>query len=153
MVRPSDRIPDHEFIYHRIPWPHYSNPAELESRPQVAAFLPSHRDTDGVSVDIASLTTIERAATGRGKRYHLARLHVGIIRKELGLHVLARPILRGNAQGYPENPAHAIIPELNRQDYERDKSAMQAVANRLICEFSDLVLVALDPVEFPGVAI
>ena len=153
MARPSDRVPDHEFIYRRIPWPHYSNPAEPESQPQLTAFLPSDRDTDGLSVYIASLTTIERAATSSSKRYHLARLHVGTIRKELGLHVLARPILPGNAQGYPENPAHAIIPELNRQNYQRDKRAMQAVSNRLICEFSDLVLVALDPNEFPGVAI
>lgn len=153
MVRPSEPIPDHEFIYHRIPWPHYSNPTEPKSRPQVAAFLPTHQDIDGLSVDIASLTTIEKAATGRGKRYHVARLHVGTIRKELELHVLARPILPGNAEGYPENPAHAIIPELNRQDYKSDKSAMKAVANRLIYEFSELVLVALDPVEFPGVAI
>lgn len=153
MVRLSEPIPDREFIYHRIPWPHYNNPADPESRPQLAAFLPTKRDIDGLSVDIASRTTIERAASGRGNRYHVARLHVGTIRRELGLHVLAQPILRGNTGGYPENLAHAIIPELNRQDYERDKSAMQTVANRLIYEFSDLVLVALDPVEFPGVAL
>ena len=66
-------------------------------------------DRDGLSLSRASLTTIDVVATkpGSNKKYHVCRLEVADV-MQLGLTVVPMPL--------PENPAHAVIPELNSCD-------------------------------------
>jgi len=142
-------LPDEGFVYRRIPWRHYANPAE-SPYPRIDAFLPRKDEMDGLSVDRASLTDIDRTRRGRSTLpYHVARLSVGELRRRLGLVVVPDPIPAGNLLGLPENPAHALIPALSRDIYERDKPAFRAIADVVIREIAELVLVALDPTMFP----
>lgn len=141
MDQPGQHVAEHEYVYRRIPWVHYSNP-EKTPIPAIAAFLPTPSDADGLSVHRASLISIGDAASGRGKRYHVARVHVRAL-NGMGLDVIEDRL--------ENDPSHALIPQLNRSEYERDRPAMKAIANRLLTEVSELVLVALNPDEFPDV--
>jgi hypothetical protein len=116
-------IADGEHVYRRIPLAWWPNPKE--GYPKIDAFLPHTNDVDGLSVEVASLTTIEKSVSVQPPRpYHLCCLSVGVLRSKFGLSVLADP--------QPGNPAHAIVPELNRASYDRDKLAMKGIADRIV---------------------
>lgn len=145
MADQPDRVPDREFVYRRIPWVWYSDPRSTPY-PQIDAFLP-RKDSDGLSVYLASLTKIDAVRMGRSANpYHVARLNVGRLRHEVGLNVVADPILPSDPLGRPPNPAHALIPALNQAAYEANKTAMKAIAERISREIAEFVLVVIDPV-------
>lgn len=50
----------------------------------------------------------------------------------------------------PDNPAHALIPQINAIAYKADKKRIQQIQNMLVSKFSQLVLVALDAETYPG---
>ncbi len=88
-------------------------------RPWVSVERPG--DTDGLSVDLASLTDVETAATrpDNGKKAILLAIEVSkVYRIEVSkvhrewLTVKPAPVL----PPLPPNPAHAVIPELNSID-------------------------------------
>ena len=141
-------LPDEEFVYRRIAWRHYANPTE-SPYPRIDAFLPRKDEMDGLSVDRARLTEIDRTRRGRSTLpYHVARLSVGELRRKLGLVVVPEPTPADPRLGLPDNPAHALIPGLSRAVYEQDKAAFRAMIDVIIREIAELVLVALDPTIF-----
>jgi len=141
MAAAPDPLPDEEFVYRRIPWNHYNNPAS-SPYPRIDAFRPREDETEGISVDRANLTTIDRARRGRSpKPYHVARISVGELRSRFGLTVIPNPI--------PGNSAHALIPGMSRDVYEQNRPAFRAIAEIIATELAQLVLVALDPDVFP----
>ena len=75
-------------------------------------------DADGLSVNRAHLTTV--AAVSRhpttSEEQNVARLLVKQIRKA-GLTVVADPI--HNHPKLPDDPSHALIPEINNRDYAK----------------------------------
>jgi len=149
MAAAPDPLPDEEFVYRRILWNHYDNPAS-SPYPRIEAFRPGKNDVEGISVDRAQLTGIDRVSRGRSvKPYHVARLNVGSLRSRLNLVVIPDPIPAGNLLGLPPNPAHALIPGLSRTAYDRDKPGLNAMIDVIVTEIAQLVLVALNPDVFP----
>lgn len=150
-MSPSGRdIPDEESVYRRIPLVFYDPRATYGLK--IDVFLPTREDRNGLSVHRCALTSIEEAARGMpGKRYHVVRLSVGELRRLgqlLGCDVAPDP--------FPANPAHALIPQINRDAYMADKPAFKALANVFVTELmkpasglGEIVLVALDPADYP----
>lgn len=135
-------IGDDEWVYRRVPAIYLPDPRRY-SFPQIECFRPRQGESDGLSVDRASLTTIARSARGANpdRRYHLLRLSVRQLRGQ-ELDVVADPL--------PDNPAHALIPQINAIAYKADKKRIQQIQNMLVSKFSQLVLVALDAETYPG---
>lgn len=129
-----------EYVYRRIPQNCLPQPKQ-ESLPAWVAFRPNKNDLTGLSLSRAKYETAERAARGTpGKRYHVARMRVGDL-NDIGLSVIADD---------PRNkPSHAMIPELRLESYEADRANCKAIANEIIASIAEIVLVALDPDEYP----
>ncbi|MGC8560812.1 MAG: hypothetical protein ACP5O1_09050 [Phycisphaerae bacterium] len=84
-------------------------------------FMPRPRDTDGISVNRASLTDEIKASTrpDNGERIPMAKFAVADVHR-IGLTVLPKPL--------PNDRSHAVIPELkseDRQDTEKEKMMEQ----------------------------
>lgn len=134
----SERIPDDVYVYRRIPSSRYPKPTDPKSRPINASFLPRIDDTDGLSVDLATLTTPEKVADIPDKRYQVVQVCVSDLRS-LGLDVISDPL--------PDNPAHALIIGLDRQTYDADKAQIKALAETIIRKHCDTVWISPDPDE------
>lgn len=130
------RIPDDEFVYRRVPFLLYPNPLDPNSRPMLNSFLPRIDDTDGLSVDLATLTTPEKVADIPGKKYHVVQVCVRDLRN-LGLDVFPNP--------QRENPAHAIIIGLDRQTYNAEKTQIKALVETIIREHCETVWISPEP--------
>ena len=135
-----ERIPDDEYVFRRIPSVQYPTPTDLNSRPITASFLPRDEDTDGLSVELARLTTPENVADVPGKRYQVVQVCVSDLRS-LGLDVISDPL--------PDNPAHALILGLDRQTYDADKPQLKALAETIIRKHCETVWISPDPAENP----
>jgi len=143
MVESQDHVRDDEYVLRRIPLALWMNPRKTE--PQLSAFLPMQRDTNGLSVDRAALTSIADVAHFRGRDYHVVRMNVGRLRHELNLTIIADPIPADNPDNLPPNPAHSLITTINRPDYEANKERFKALANTIIVNYIEPVL--LQPTE------
>lgn len=111
-IAAGQRVPSSERVFRAV-LEKWWDP--ISPTPGADAFRPTRRDTTGLSVLRSSLTTVEVARIGPNpaNRYHLAELLVADI-ESLGLTVVAEP--------KPEDPSHAVIPELSLNLYEsRDK--------------------------------
>lgn len=122
----SDAVADDEVILRRIPRSKsWYNPATKQLEDE--AFAPLRNDKDGISVsrrrsdgNPSFLTDAQVGISGLSKSgYFVAALRVRDVRR-LGLSVIPDPIPPGNPDGLPENPGHALIPELNYADKETD---------------------------------
>lgn len=132
--------PDHtatavdETFLRRVPitfYPDENNP----NRPLLSTFLPRKRrgedlgDTDGLSIDREKLTTLQTAAWNKRKQStdNLARLTMPDI-AAASCTVKPAPIA--------DNPAHALIPELNSIDLASNSEAVKTMAKTLVdrCE-------------------
>lgn len=132
----SVQLQPDEIVYRRIAYVHFP---PSEKQPQEAAFTPHPNDDTGISLCRARYKTVEQAAQGRpDRRYHVAKMRVGDLNR-IGLTVIADD---------PDNdPSHAIIPELRRAVYEKDKDKGKAIANRIITEVAEIVYTSPDPNE------
>ena len=129
-----------EYVYRRVAYNHYRDP-KSEPLPMIEAFRPTKNDTDGISLSRANCTSIENVAIGHSdKRYHVARMRVR------DLHGVGVSVIADDPQN---NPSHAIIPELSLAAYNESKPACKKLANKIIVSTVEMVLVALDPDEFP----
>lgn len=129
-----------EIVYRRIPFDYYPRPKQ-EPFPMIVAFRPTENDITGLSLSREKHKTIEKVAKGwPGKRYHVARMLVRDL-NEIGLTVIADDL--------ENNPSHAVIPELRREVYKANTEACQNIANTIITSIAEIVLVALDPDEYP----
>lgn len=85
---------------------------------QPEAFRPTNHDDDGLSVFFDGEATPEQAllVVPAEKRhlYHVAHIPIREL-QQLGLSVRASPL--------DEVPGHAVIPEMNNQDYQQNKVA------------------------------
>ncbi|VTU00668.1 Uncharacterized protein OS=Singulisphaera acidiphila (strain ATCC BAA-1392 / DSM 18658 / VKM B-2454 / MOB10) GN=Sinac_4193 PE=4 SV=1 [Gemmataceae bacterium] len=119
MDAPGTDISPDEYVLRRI----LKNPSHYDpSLPvpvQKAAVRPSQRDVNGLSVyreqyylgnPAGVLAHVEE---GKRNNYHIGRIRVSDLNR-LGLTV--RP-----AEGPEHLPGHCEIPELNHEDYEKDK--------------------------------
>ncbi len=129
------RLSDEEYVYRRVP---PSWPSDKQSHPPWTYFKPNTKDTAGLSVEITSRTTAEASRTRMTPniRYRLLSLVISDIRAEsiksaseqlIPLDVIEDPL--------PENPAHALIPQLNWIDYDskvpKKKAAIRECAEKL----------------------
>jgi hypothetical protein len=103
-------------VFRRIPEIYYKPGLAIPVQPE--AFRPTDKDVDGISVADAAKATPQQALLGvapeKRDRYYVARIPIEIL-QHLGLSVADKPL--------PENPAHAVIPEMNTADYQKDKEA------------------------------
>lgn len=136
----GDPLHPDEIVYRRIPRNCLPRPKH-ESIPAWVAFRPNDDDLTGLSLSREEHESIEQAAQGMpGKRYHVARMRVRDL-NEVGLSVIADE---------PEtNPGHAIIPELSLGAYRANRKKCKALANLIVSSIAEIVLVALDPDEYP----
>jgi hypothetical protein len=100
-----------EIVYRRIP--EKSGAVRTDKTVTIGAFLPTSKDTTGISLIRASagggITPEQAAAKARapGKTFYIAVLTVGAIRNEAGI-----PI----APDDPNDPSHLSIPWTDRND-------------------------------------
>jgi hypothetical protein len=124
-----ERVDDDEFIYRRIPMqPAYYDP-HFDSTPSPLAFKPIKNDTTGVSVSRALFKTpAEVARNERGKRYYVAKLRVGDLRRR-GIRVEAKPIR-------PHDLGHAEITSLtwDTRKTQQAEEFMVQLAHELVLE-------------------
>ena len=121
MTGSGSPVSEGEWVYRRVPLAWWPNPRE--GRPKIDAFLPAQRDRDGLSVNVVSLTSIDKIIRG-DKPYHVCCLSVAALRGEFSLDIVHDPV--------PGNPAHALVPALSRARYEADKPGHKALADRMI---------------------
>ncbi|MBI3273183.1 MAG: hypothetical protein HYZ53_29605 [Planctomycetes bacterium] len=112
-----------EFVLRRVHRNHYDAGKPIPVTP--AAFRPSDRDTQGLSVSRLKYVTAEQlAASGRQPHdYYVVQLAVEEISR-LGLTVVQDPDPRAP-------PGHAFIPELTADHYRSDKQRMKDLTFRL----------------------
>lgn len=124
LVEPS------EDVLRRIPQHFYPDP-NAPRQPQWVAFKPSKRDVDGLSVGRLKLvrSLADYARTTRGER-SLAQVAVADLRS-IELSVTTDPL--------PNDPAHALIPELNAQNYATSKRRIKELAMQIAREFTKMV--------------
>jgi hypothetical protein len=135
-------IPETETVYRRIPFTWYPD-ANRPNSPQMQAFLPRDgSDDDGLSVHRGTANSAARGAD-ETKNYHVAQLLVRAIR-EPRLATAADESL----SVIPDGPAHALIPELNRRDYDRvpgRKARVKEWADALASRVATMAIVVASP--------
>jgi hypothetical protein len=107
---PSDPIDGDEYLYRRVPV------VTNRVRDQCVdphAFRPNEKDTTGLSLERARLTSPEDAARGpSGGGYYIARVRARDIR-DLGLVIVPRPSVR---------PGHVELPGLTYENRRTDQA-------------------------------
>lgn len=111
--RPADVPPiePQEELLRRVPPSYYPDP-ERAGTPKWIAFQPTRDDADGLSLNRRRfVTSLEDFSYNppRTKRRSIAQIRAARI-LELGLHVEPRP--------ENSDPGHAVVPEMNRTDYD-----------------------------------
>lgn len=124
-----ERVGDDEFIYRRVPMqPAFYDP-DVDRDPSPRAFRPTKRDETGLSVSRALFKTPEEVAKNdRGKRYYVAKLGVGDVRRR-GMQVEPAPIM-------PDDAGHVEITTLtwaNRKSQQAEEFQVQ-LAHELVLE-------------------
>ncbi len=126
-----------EALLRRVP-PHWYPDPDQPQKPQWLAFKPTSEDRDGLSLGRRCLVvSIEEFSftPDRIKRRSVAQIRASQVRS-LALSVEPKPL--------PNDPAHAIIPELNVRDYEAGgakKRAIKEWALQLAHHHAEMVLV------------
>ena len=119
----TEPIEDEELLYRRVQLVHVG-PAE-GGEPSPMAFHPGRHDRTGISVRRAKYVTPDQAAQNdRGKRYYIAVLRAGDLRRH-GFQVVPRPVT-GVA-------GHAELPNLTHENRHSDEAveAKQLLARKL----------------------
>ena len=107
--------------------------------PRWTDFKPNKNDIDGISVTRRKFVVDLAIEAGSGQRRSLAEVKVRDVIKE-GMTVKPDPLLN--------LPGHALIPELNRRDYDgekKDKIKIQEWALKLARDYAIIVYSAPKP--------
>lgn len=118
-------VADDEFVLRRVHRVYYDQHLPIPIQP--AAFRPTQRDTTGISVlrerFATPADTLANLPPDKRADYYVVRLPVRDL-LTLGLSVVPEPIPGGP-------PGHAVIPELNRGAYARNKRGLKEIQLRL----------------------
>lgn len=118
-------VGDDENVLRRIlKDPQYYDPS-LPMPVTRAAFIPSKRDTTGISLFRSRFTSPQAVATSANnpKGCHVAQLRVLDLR-ENKVNIVPKPTPKDDPSYIP---GHAEIPEINRVDYEADAVKKQTI--------------------------
>lgn len=138
-------ISPEERLLRRVPPTFYPDP-EQPRKPQWLAFRPTKHDSDGISVGRRSLiVSLEDFSymPDRSNQRHVAQVVAGDV-QSLGLTVEPRPL--------PGDRSHAVVPELNFNDYNESKEKkrlFKSWAARLADEHAEMVFLLDSPRSGP----